>query len=122
MDVFERTFVAGTRREDAADGGGRRAEPPGRGGAGMLLKVGGFSLGGLDERVGGAMFGATSLAFSEGSRVCSGACISMRLPLLGCGATCSCGFGKAGTRPSMGGSSNAKVGLSSWDLSLYKSS
>lgn len=44
MDVFGRTFVIGTRSEEAAEGGGRRA-PPGRGGA--ELNVGGFNRGGL---------------------------------------------------------------------------
>jgi len=53
MEVFERTFVSGTRRVEAAEGGGRRALPfVGRGGGGMELKVGGFSRGGsidMDE-------------------------------------------------------------------------
>lgn len=51
MDVFGRTFVIGTRSEEAAEGGGRRA-PPGRGGA--ELNVGGFNRGGL-LGLGGAM-------------------------------------------------------------------
>jgi hypothetical protein len=49
IEVFERTLVAGTRSDDAADGGGRTDKPLlGRGGAGMEPKVGGFRRGGLD--------------------------------------------------------------------------
>lgn len=55
MEVLGRTFVTGTRRDDAADGGGRKVPFPGRGGAAMLPKVGGLRRGGLDGfvRVGG---------------------------------------------------------------------
>jgi len=59
MEEFERTLVGGTRREDAAEGGGRRAPFPGRGGAGMLPNVGGLRRGGLGGLVivGGASVG-----------------------------------------------------------------
>ena len=119
MEVLERTFVAGTRREAAADGDGRRADPPGRGGASMLLKEGGLSLGGLDEHAGGgAILGAVSLAFGDRSCVCSGSCILISLPLFSFGATSSCGFNEAGSGSSCTGSSKANVGLSSRALSL----
>ena len=46
--AVERVFVTGTRREDAAEGGGRRgALFEGRGGGGIELNVGGFNAGGL---------------------------------------------------------------------------
>jgi hypothetical protein len=46
--AVERVFVAGTRREDAAEGGGRRgALFEGRGGGGIQLNVGGFNAGEL---------------------------------------------------------------------------
>lgn len=59
MEEFERTLVVGTRREDAAEGGGRSAPFPGRGGAGMLPNVGGLRRGGLRGlvTVGGASIG-----------------------------------------------------------------
>lgn len=110
MEVFGSTFVEGTRKEDAADSVGRRAEPAGRGGAGMPLNVGGFSLGGLGKRVEGCdILGATSLPFGRFSSGCLiSSCVLLILPLLG--ATCSCGFSKAGTGSSLG-SSKAKVGF-----------
>jgi len=47
MEALERTFVGGTRSMDAAEGVGRRTVPLfGRGGGGMELKLGDFSLGG----------------------------------------------------------------------------
>lgn len=46
--AVDKVFVVGTRREAAADGGGRRgALVDGRGGGGIELKVGGLSEGGL---------------------------------------------------------------------------
>ena len=60
MEVFGRSFVCGTRREDAAEGGGRSGAPlVSRGGAGRDPIVGGFSRGGLLGRgVGGCMLEA----------------------------------------------------------------
>jgi hypothetical protein len=46
--AVERVFVAGTRRDDAAEGGGRRGVLfEGRGGGGIELNVGGFSAKGV---------------------------------------------------------------------------
>jgi hypothetical protein len=46
--AVERVFVAGTRRDDAAEGGGRRgALFEGRGGGGIELNIGGFSAKGI---------------------------------------------------------------------------
>jgi hypothetical protein len=93
IDVFERTLVAGTRRDAAADGGGRRAVPLRRGGAGMVQEVEGLSLGGLDERAGGgAMLGTVSLAFVDDSCFCSCSDVLVKLPSLEFGLTSSCGF------------------------------
>ena len=58
IEALERTFVAGTRSDEAADGGGRTGMPLlGRGGAGIELRVGGFRRGGLDVLTGGAIMG-----------------------------------------------------------------
>lgn len=120
MEVLESTFVAGTRREAAADGGGRRADPPGLGEAGMLLEARGFGLGGLDERAGGGpIFGAASLAFGDGSRLCSGSDVFVMEPLLKFDPTPSCGFDQAGSGFSCAGPSKVIVGFSSRRLSLY---
>jgi hypothetical protein len=122
MEVLERTFVAGTRREAAADGDGRRAEPPERGGASMPLNEGGLSLGGLDKRAGGgAILGVVSLAFDDRSCACSGSCILISLPLLSFGATSFCGFNEAGNGSSCTDASKPNVGLPSQSLSLFLS-
>ena len=67
MEVFGRTFVCGTRREDAAEGGGRSGAPlVSRGGVGRDPIVGGFSRGGLLERVvGGCMLEADGDAVED---------------------------------------------------------
>ncbi len=64
MEEFERTLVGGTRREDAAEGGGRSAPFPGRGGASMLPNVGGLRRGGLGGivTVGGASAGVSMVS------------------------------------------------------------
>jgi hypothetical protein len=49
MDVFGSAFCGGTRSEAAAEGGGRINPFPGRGGAGMAPKDGGFRRGGLED-------------------------------------------------------------------------
>jgi hypothetical protein len=49
---FGTGFVAGTRREEATDGGGRTAPLPGRGGTVSPPTEGGLSRGGLDDRLG----------------------------------------------------------------------
>lgn len=49
-DAFGKAFVTGTRREAAAEGGGRRKPFPGRGGAWEPTKLGAFRRGGLDDR------------------------------------------------------------------------
>ena len=51
MEAFDKTFVGGTRNDAAAEGGGRSAPLPGRGGAGMRPMVGGLRRGGLDGLV-----------------------------------------------------------------------
>lgn len=61
--AFERVFVGGTRREDAAEGGGRSGVfLDGRGGGGMELKVGGFSRRGL---LAGALEGEVTRLLDE---------------------------------------------------------
>ena len=57
-DAPGRVFVTGTRRDAAAERGGRTEPFPGRGGAGIWPKVGGFRRGGL----------ADLLAFGTGGR------------------------------------------------------
>jgi len=129
MEVFESTFVAGTRREAAADGGGRKAEPLGRGGTSILLEVGGFNLGGLDERRGGgAIFGMVSVALLDGSCFCSKSDVLVALPLLCFGLPSCCAVDDAETGSSDNGLSKVNVGLSSRIVSslvfssTYKSS
>lgn len=62
----------------------------------MPLRVGSFILGGLDERAGGgAIFGATKVAFDNGSGVRAGSCVLMRLPLFSFGAKSACGSNEA---------------------------
>ena len=51
MEVFRRDFCGGTRKEAAAEGGGRRIPFPGRGGAGIAPNVGGFRRGGFVDTV-----------------------------------------------------------------------
>ena len=71
IDAFGRTFVGGTRREAAAEGGGRRTPFPGRGGADILPNVAGFRRGGLEDLIcvtvgsrGGACSAICGKAFS----------------------------------------------------------
>jgi hypothetical protein len=82
-DAFGRGFVVGTRREAAADGGGRTKPLPGRGGADALLNVGGLRRGGLD--------GLLNLGGGGG-----GGCIDICGVSLFC-ATCSPPVGKMST-------------------------
>jgi hypothetical protein len=63
--AFGTGFVAGTRREEAADGGGRTAPLPGRGGAASPPTEGGLSPGGLDDRLG--LGGCDIIDFGGGS-------------------------------------------------------
>lgn len=68
IEVFESTFVGGTRSIEAAEGGGRNAEPlVGRGGGGMELNVGGF-------RRGGSIMDGTVVVRFAGSIACPFGC------------------------------------------------
>ena len=97
-DAFGRAFVTGTRREAAAEGGGRINPFPGLGGGAKLPELAGFRRGGLDDlfscggRAGGAMeslggpsaFGAGFSANFAGDPSLSGSIISMRGALSVC--------------------------------------
>lgn len=100
------------RRDAAADGGGRRAEPLGRGGAGMVLEVAVFSLGPGERAGGGAMLGAVSLAFIADSCFCSCSDVLVDLPSLEFGLTPSCGVNKAFIGRSSASPLNCMVGFS----------
>lgn len=115
IDVFESTFLTGTRRDADADGGGRKAVPPGRGGAGMLLNVGGFRRGGLwDRREGVAICGGLRARLGECFFFCSGSDVWLwMVPLLRSPglAFWLCDAGSTGCSAS--GTSKVKDGLSS---------
>lgn len=61
VEALRSGFVGGTRREAAADGGGRINPLPGLGGGARLPKLGGFRRGGLDGLIGGADDGGVGL-------------------------------------------------------------
>jgi hypothetical protein len=66
--AVERVFVAGTRRDAAAEGGGRRgALVEGRGGGGIELNVGGFNAGGLRVGVAEGMGASFVSELDEGN-------------------------------------------------------
>lgn len=116
MDLFESTFWVGTRREAAAEGGGRRAEPPGPGGAGILLKVVGFSRGGVCDFMDG---GAIAIVLgTEFDAVASCALVSRLpledLPFLEGTSNLSTSLNDIGSSNSGEGPSKVKHGAPSW--------
>jgi len=112
-EAFGRTLVAGTRRDAAAEGGGRTKPLPGRGGGARLLADDGFRRGGLDglfsfgggggiARVGDAsdFLGGLSAAFAgisptSGSVSCmeGGLAVPTAGRALGCSSRTICGGG-----------------------------